>query len=829
MIKTFEEIRKEDVSVVGGKGANLGEMTSAGIFVPPGFVVTAKAYQLFLQENGLTDLFLETVKEAKGEEARLCHAADLFRKKILAGTLPQEVKEEIKVAYDALCEKRKGEELRVAIRSSATAEDLPESSFAGQQETYLNVVGIEDVYEHIVQCYASIWGERAVLYRQARGYNQKDVALAVVVQEMIQSETAGVLFTVNPVTQNEEEMQIDASYGLGESVVSGHVTADAYICDRSGTLLQMTIGDKKTEIVYEEKGTKKIEVSSERQKERALNDADLIALCEQGNVIEEHYNSPMDIEWAIRGGKVFILQARPITTLKKNRRNEEQEQRIKRYLAGSKPSPLMKKNLAFLLEKMPDVCYPFDSDMTAAINTQKSNIFAQAGIETHLQPQMDTDGIETLPPHGNKITKDIFKAKKVLKEMRDVAYCRDVMEQKMPDFEAELEQIKKLSVEQMTLAQCGEAIEQIYEYVQRVAYTRFYYAMFPSMLLQRKCEKMTKKVGYACSGYEFLQNLDNRTARCAKHMSEIAKEMKQRKDVMEEVEAGADYNSIYKQFPEMRPIFKEFFKEYGYMADFNCYCIHARSFFENPDRLFCIVRPLLEMEQEENPNQHADLMRRLQQKMSKKDYKQLEENVKYLRYFHVEREESQYMWETAFYMMRRVLSRTAYLSTKDDNYFHNIAYLFEKEVVAMCKRGYFNAGDRGKIERRRRNRPLAKKVWERSKLLVFSDHGDVLKGVSGSTGEVVGKACIVNGPEEFYKLKKGEVLVCPYTEPEWTPLFTLASAVVADTGAALSHAAIVAREYGIPAVLGVGLATSRFKDGDMIRVDGTNGEVTKVK
>lgn len=186
------------------------------------------------------------------------------------------------------------------------------------------------------------------------------------------------------------------------------------------------------------------------------------------------------------------------------------------------------------------------------------------------------------------------------------------------------------------------------------------------------------------------------------------------------------------------------------------------------------------------------------------------------------------MWETAFYIMRRVLARASFLSSGDENYFDSLAYLFLKEVISMCRRGNLSAEDQEKINRRKRKRPLAEKVWERAKLLVFPDHGDVLKGVSGSVGEAIGKACIINGPEEFYKLEKGDVLVCRLTDPEWTPLFTLAGAVVADTGAALSHAAIVAREYGIPAVLGVGCATSKFQDGDIIRVNGTKGEAAKV-
>lgn len=207
-------------------------------------------------------------------------------------------------------------------------------------------------------------------------------------------------------------------------------------------------------------------------------------------------------------------------------------------------------------------------------------------------------------------------------------------------------------------------------------------------------------------------------------------------------------------------------------------------------------------------------------------YPALEKKIKHFRYFHVVREESQYLWETLFYYVRQCLRRTNTLLLSDTDYESGVANLFAEELTEACKRGYLSEADKEKITRRNEKHPLSQKVWDASKLLVFDSKGDVLKGVSGSAGVAVGKVCVIHGPEEFYKMQKGDVLVCQLTDPEWTPLFGLASAVVADTGSALSHAAIVAREYGIPAVLGVGFATTKFKDGDTIRVDGDKGEVS---
>ena len=257
MILDFAQIHKDDILRAGGKGANLGEMTAAGINVPKGFVITAEAYREFLKENKIDEIISRTLVEKQTNEQALLSAAGEFRKKIIAGHFPIQLEKEIRKKYAEL-----GESARVAVRSSATAEDLPDASFAGQQETYLNVQGIEDVLIYIRHCYASLWGDRAVSYRFNQGYNQSTVAIAVVIQEMVESEKAGVLFTLNPVTQNKDEMQINASYGLGESVVSGRVTADNYIVNKSGNIIEINIGSKETQIVYGDKNTKRSKKNS---------------------------------------------------------------------------------------------------------------------------------------------------------------------------------------------------------------------------------------------------------------------------------------------------------------------------------------------------------------------------------------------------------------------------------------------------------------------------------------------------------------------------------------------------------------------------------------
>lgn len=829
MVRYFKEIRKEDILSVGGKGANLGEMAAAGMTVPPGFVVTTDAYRLFLKENDLTELFTRALGEAGNSPKKLQAAAALIRTSILTGTLPSAVSDEIAKAYENLTDRCSSEPLPVAVRSSATAEDLSEASFAGQQETYLNVTSLPAVLRRIICCYASLWSERAVSYRQAQGYSQGEVALAVVIQVMVESETAGVLFTVNPISHNAEEIQINASYGLGESVVSGRVTPDSYLCDKRGRLLNAYIGQKQTELLYAGDGTKEFPVSEERQKVRALSDLELQALCTQAVRIEQHYGCPMDIEWAVRGERVFILQARAITALNKNVYDPVEEEQIRQYIKDCKATGILKTNLTFVLEKMPDAFYPFDNDMVTIISDQKSIIFSEAGIVISMQPQMDDDGIETLPSDKKKINKNILRLGKVIRELKNSGRCHQVMEQQMESFSRELDTMKALPIEGLDLAGCGQIMEDICDYVRRLSYSRFYYALFSTYFVAAKCEKAAKKINSAYTGFDFLQNLNNRAALFARDTEALATQFKGRTALVKAISDGKSYDTICSDFPETLLEFQGFFEKYGYSTNLNCYCIHAENFLENPDRLIHILRPLLTLERADKAaEKYTPLMKEMREKLSAKAYNELEENVNHFRYFHVVREESQYMWETAFYYMRRVLARAALLSAGDGDYFHNLAYLFLNEVTDMCRRGSLSAADKENIHRRKEKRPLAEKVWERAKLTAFSEGGEVLKGVGGSSGVVIGKASVINGPEEFYKLEKGAVLICRLTDPEWTPLFTLASAVVADTGGALSHAAIVAREYGIPAVLGVGFATAKFHDGDTIRVDGTKGEAVKV-
>ncbi len=845
----FQEIKKEDVMTAGGKGANLGEMTAAGITVPGGFVVTADAYKAFIKENHLEEMFRKELTEAGNDEAKLLDAAKKFRHAISKGKLPEEVEKTVREKYAQL-----GEQARVAVRSSATAEDLPDASFAGQQETYLNVRGAEAVLTQIRNCYASLWGNRAVCYRSNQGYDQLSVALAVVIQKMVESEKAGVLFTVNPINRNPDEMQINASYGLGESVVSGKVTADSYLCDKQGKVKSCQIGSKETQIIYADTqgtaatanaqctpddvitsdaqktpgdtaATKEVAVSEKMQKARCLNDEEIAVLCAEALRIEKHYGCPMDIEWAIAGGSVYILQARAITTLHTD--NAEEQKIIAGYLEGMQITGKARANMAFQLEKMPFAYRPLDYDYIIKINRQKAKIFQENGIILTSDPQIDDDGIQTLPTSRIKINGGIFKLFGTLKLLKNFAVCAEKCRTFLAEYEDEIGKMRQIDFEQKNIKECGEFLSYTLNLTGRLAYDRFKYALFPSFIA-RDMEKAVQKVDKSYTKFDLFWGLNNKTSEVTRDIAELAGKIKEDKALAADLLQGANYQTLYKKYPEMQSAFDSFLQKNGYKSDYNCYCVDARTLLENPDRLLHILQPLVastETASGEKEQDFGKLMEQLKAIYGSK-YPALKERIEDFRYFHVVREETQYLWETVFYYVRKCLERTNMLLLSDTDYEHGVANLFAEELIAACERGSLSESDKEKIERRNSKHPLAQKVWDASKLLVFDADGDVLKGVSGSTGTAIGKVCIIHGPEEFYKMQKGDVLVCQLTDPEWTPLFNLASAVVADTGSSLSHAAIVAREYGIPAVLGVGFATTRFKDGDTIKVDGDKGEVS---
>ncbi|AUX08145.1 phosphoenolpyruvate synthase [Halalkaliarchaeum desulfuricum] len=309
----LDDVRADDVETVGGKAASLGELTDAGLPVPPGFVVTAGTYRTFIEEAGIDEELFSAVDVDPEDSAALREAAETAEGLITGTEIPEDVAREILEAYRSFGGE---EEAFVAVRSSATAEDLPGASFAGQQETYLNVRE-EKLLERIRDCWASLFTQRAIYYRNRQGFDHESVDIAVVVQRMVDAEKSGVMFTSHPST-GEPEAVIESAWGLGEAVVSGSVSPDNYVYDRrTDEVLDVTVADKKTKMCKDpDTGeTVEVELDEDRRNERVLSDAEIERLVEIGERVESHYGEPQDVEWAIVDDEIYMLQSRPVTTI----------------------------------------------------------------------------------------------------------------------------------------------------------------------------------------------------------------------------------------------------------------------------------------------------------------------------------------------------------------------------------------------------------------------------------------------------------------------------------------------------------------------------------
>uniref|UniRef100_A0A7J2TJA0 Probable phosphoenolpyruvate synthase n=1 Tax=Archaeoglobus fulgidus TaxID=2234 RepID=A0A7J2TJA0_ARCFL len=362
----LSDVGENDVPIVGGKAANLGELMKIEIPVPDGFVVDSRAFKDFINKANLKDRIYQMLKDLNVENTEeLNRVSEEIRKMIQETKMPEEIEKEIRKAYREL---GNGKEVFVAVRSSATAEDLPDASFAGQQETYLNVKGEDLVVEKVKACWSSLFTPRAIYYRVQKGFRHEDVSIAVIVQKMVNSEKSGVMFTSHPVT-GEKMCIIEAVFGLGEAIVSGLVTPDTYVYDRNARkLVEVKVSEKKFMIVRKN-GNEKVELG-EKGKERVLSDEEIERLVNFGEIIEEHYGKPQDIEWAIENGEIYIVQSRPITTIKEIKEAKEEKFEVgKILLKGLGASPGIASGNVKIVRDAKEIAKVEQGDVLVAVMT----------------------------------------------------------------------------------------------------------------------------------------------------------------------------------------------------------------------------------------------------------------------------------------------------------------------------------------------------------------------------------------------------------------------------------------------------------------------------
>lgn len=791
-IKQLGEINKGDIAAVGGKGANLGEMFNAGFPVPDGFCITGKAFDEYRQKNGFTG--------STGSE-------------MISGQLWEELEQEIKKGYAGL-----GEHVRVAVRSSATAEDLPEASFAGQQETYLNIIGENELFTAVKKCFASLYSARAAAYRKQKNFGLEAISLAVVVQKMVESEVSGVLFTADPIRQDRGHMVMNASWGLGEAVVSGKVTPDTYGYDkRKRRVTDKKLGEKGISIGYGTDGVEERKTLPEKRNQFCLSDKQASEIFEMGQRIERHYGSPQDIEWAVCEDRLYILQSRPITTLEEERPKQPG------------PSAAQKAVLSNWIEHCPYPLYPLDVEPYKMVDGAKARVFNELGIHTGGELSMDDQGILTLSAGKVRISHQALKIPLIIGKFTDYSLNQRKTEGVFSRAKEALDTKGTAEVSEFSVPQLIKELKSIMKLSERIAYVRFRYNIFPSVVISKLISRRLKQADKTINAFDLLSGLPYKTWEMNMALENLAAHIRDhaelKKAVVQQNETdNSAMTAVLNDDPDFCLKLKAFLGEFGWKSTSSYCAFSSVSWLEDTALLFSLLKVLLNSgENNADQNKYQRIIEKIKKRFGPKKALKLCKRIEEIRQYHVNREESLYFIENCYGLARRIAFE---LGSRFHEFFEHpedILFLTLDEVYALPD-GL--ADVKKTVNQRKASRVLNERLWNSLSLGSSTGGQNTLLGISGSRGVCRGRVRKILSLQEFDKMRQGDILVCRYTDPSWTPLFVLASAVVSDTGGPLSHSAIVAREYNIPAVLGCASATELLNDGDEIIVDGNSGTVT---
>ncbi|TAH48676.1 MAG: hypothetical protein EYC68_20430 [Chloroflexota bacterium] len=900
LIRTFSEISVTDVPLVGGKGANLGEMTRAGLPVPPGFCVSADAYRQFTapaQETiarSLNETRMDDANEVETKTAQL-------REFLIAQPMPQDIAQQILDAYAELQKQVYGKKepssaFPIAVRSSATAEDLPDASFAGQQDTYLNVRGDEQLLEHVKRCWASLWTARAVIYRHKQGYAHEQVALAVVVQGMIESEVAGILFTANPVNNRRDEMVLNASWGLGEAIVSGLVTPDTWIVKQGGEILEREIANKEIAIEYAaEGGTRENVVPRDKAEIACLNDDEIFALAQIGARVQEHYARPMDIEWAFARGKFYMLQARPITTLT----TDDRPQTTART-ADELSSVTGEYNRSMFIEIFPDPLSPaflsviaplFESMLAFTFETlgfkpprdiPAIGIFynqpyfhreyiqaALAPLSPPVQAALVTQIVNPFGRHERKLPTETSPAflGMVTRLLNFMTRFPKQLPPLLVSYRAEIEKFNALKMDKLSDSELLSRVRELlftqaskllnYDFLM-IALIGITYQMLGTLLEKYYGDDSEQVRAKLISGVT-----GNVTMETNKRIWKLAQEAKASPTVREILLTAQDERLREQPRVREQPSVREKLQADGdgriFLAELDAFLeqyghreirmdILYPTWGEDPAPVLQFIRGYFDADEKASPFAQQERLVREREQLAQQVDVRVERDVagrlvvaplfhwvlKNTQTHTRERDTMHFELTRLFPPFRRALLelgarwRTrSLLANADDIFFLT---LDEMDALAENPRPMQSvvAERRAEFElNAQRNPPAILRDGvgvETARALNESASGQ-LRGIAGSPGVVTGIVRVVRGPAEFEKLQRGEILVAPLTNPVWTPLFAIAGGIITQVGGILSHGAIVAREYGIPAVMAVADATLILRDGQRVTVDGNRGVV----
>ncbi|MBM4423757.1 MAG: hypothetical protein FJ030_10235 [Chloroflexi bacterium] len=857
---------RADLETVGGKGASLARLANAGLPVPGGFHVTTAAYKQFVIANDLQPRIMAAQASAEASRPDTLETAsraihDLFAR----APMPPEIADAIRAAYAHLQSPISNLQPPVAVRSSATAEDLPEASFAGQQETFLNIRGADDLLDAVKKCWASLWTARAIAYRIKNNIDQNTVALAVVAQELVDAEAAGILFTANPINGRRGEMVINAAWGLGEAIVGGLVSPDTIVAEKAtGQVKSYEVAEKTVITVRTEKGTREETLADGRRRSKVMHEAEVVELVKIARRIESLYSSPQDIEWcraaspsprgrAAKGeGKFFIVQSRPITALP-----PEPAQWIP-------PNPKGMYARGSLCEHLPNPVSPlFGTLGIRMVNIPTKEIGEMAlgvgggGYQYHAINGYVFLGMVltwrewlAMAKATSQLTRSMFKVshehwQEGRKKLIAAIAAQDEKEVKSLSPTALLDSARELMA----------AIGRFYTVIQastlpsasssEIVFTRAY------KMVSRKGEPKAETI---------LFGLETTPLRAEKTLFDFGAWTRERPALRDfthhtptdELAAALQVDSTPEPIPaedwrEFKSRFQNYLDEFGhttYEFDFM-----NPTPAETPEVILDALKLYVDgkgsdphARQRESTRQREETLQKIRSRFKLIPNRWFDKSVNWALRVGPDREDSIADLGMGHTTLRRFLGE---LGKRFAEYgaiqkAEEIYWLVEDEVdelASLLERGESLPDYSARI-------PERKAVWREqmklippamlpensiwAKMLSWNRNsaGNVLTGVASSAGKVTGTARVLFSPEDFGKMKHGDVLVAGTTTPAWTPLFAMASAVVTDVGGPLSHGSIVAREYGIPAVVSTGMATRRIADGQTITVDGNAGIVS---
>ncbi|HZM80413.1 MAG TPA: PEP/pyruvate-binding domain-containing protein [Candidatus Limnocylindrales bacterium] len=869
LVLPFEEIDRSRLPAVGGKAGNLGELTRAGLPVPQGFCVTTEAYRAIAESAGLDEIVEAVSQAAPTDVATLTSLAGRAREALLATTIPAEISSAILKGYQEL-----GDDVRVAVRSSATAEDLPFASFAGQQDTFLNVVGEAGVIDATRRCWASLWTDRAVVYRATNAIDSHQVHLAVVVQRMVDSEVAGVMFTANPVTGRRHQAVIDAGPGLGEAVVSGAVNPDHFVVDTQDKRIAMRrLGDKRLAIrPLPGGGTSRVELPP-GEATACLTDEQVLDLAALGERVEAYYGAPQDTEWAIDGsGAVWLTQARPITTLYPLPDKRSAGTRI--YFSFSVAQGLYRPITPMGLAAFRVIaCAAAElAGFKVADRSVGPPVFVPAGQRLY---------IDATTPVRSRVGRFVIPKILGVMEARSAAIMRHLFEDERFSMTVRsrlpflrhvgpvalryhvpfkiLQALLRPDRARRKVERIGERLDIVLDagplgsgarrldWVEKTLSTEVVPLLprvvpvagagFVALGLADRLLGKDAAVGEVQAvlrgiPHNVTTEMDLELWRLAASLREVGPD---------QVEARYFAGTLP---PEAQHGLVEFLARYGHRAVAEI-DIGMPRWSDDPRHILGVLANYLRSDNTADTGADAlfargaaeaeAMVETLAQRTSQRSAlrgRLVRGLLRRARALAGLRELPK------FYLVRVIAAARAQLravgeelaaqgriATAEDVFFLDLvearaalAGQDMQSVVAQRRRSYEE-----ELRRRHIPRVLLSDGTE-PEVGLHSPGGEGLSGTPASAGVATGTARVILDPVGAH-LEPGEILVAPSTDPGWTPLFLTAGGLVMEMGGANSHGAVVAREYGIPAVVGVPNATSVITSGSEIVVDGTAGSV----